>query len=103
RPPPLERPQGPPPADTSGTYVYELSWAGFDPDGRVVKFFYVIDPPSAALAETVWTATTANRGTFKFRSDSVGSGASSRARGFHTVAVYCVDDRNARSPVVFAS
>ena len=102
-PPTVELSQVPAPADTSGTYVYELSWAGFDPDGRVVKFFYTIDPPSRALAETVWTATTANRHTFTFRSDSLGSSGSLRARGFHTVAVYCVDNDDARSPVVFAS
>lgn len=102
-PPTIELSQVPAPADTAGTYVYELSWAGFDPDGRVVRFFYAIDPPSRANTDTLWTATTANRGTFTFRSDSVGTAGSTRARGFHTVAVYCVDDRGARSPVVFAS
>lgn len=101
--PTVELSQVPAPADTMGTYVYELSWAGFDPDGRVEKFFYTIDPPSRALADTVWTATTANRHTFTFRSDSVGSSNSLRARGYHTVAVYCVDNDDARSPVVFAS
>ena len=102
-PPTVELSQAPATADTAGTYVYELSWAGFDPDGRVVRFFYAIDPPSKAFTDTLWVGTTANRGTFTFRSDSVGSGGSTRARGFHTVALYCVDDRGARSPVVFAS
>lgn len=102
-PPTVELTQVPAPADTMGTYVYELSWAGFDPDGRVVGFFYAVDPPSSAGADTVWVATTANRATFTFRSDSLGSGGATRARGFHTVAVYCADERGARSPVVFAS
>jgi hypothetical protein len=102
-PPTVELSQVPAPGDTAGTYAYELSWAGFDPDGRVTRFFYAVDPPSQAAAETLWVGTTANRAKFTFRSDSVGSGGSTRARGFHTVAVYCVDDRLARSPVVFAS
>ncbi|MEQ1831664.1 MAG: hypothetical protein ABL977_01330 [Candidatus Eisenbacteria bacterium] len=91
------------PADTMGTYVHELSWAGFDPDGRVTGFFYAVDPPSASGAETTWVATRANRATFVFRSDSLEAGTATRARGFHTVAVYGVDDHGARSPVVFAS
>ena len=101
--PSVELSQVPAAGDTAGTYVYELSWAGFDSDGRVAGFAYAVDPPSRAGSETVWVATRANRATFTFRSDSVGAGASTRARGFHTVAVYCSDDRGARSPVVFAS
>jgi len=101
--PTVELSQVPVPADTAGTYVYELSWAGFDADGRIERFQYSVDPPSAAGAETAWVATTANRATFVFRADSVGSGSATRARGFHTVAVVAVDDAGARSAVVTAS
>ena len=103
QPPTVELSQVPAAGDTAGTYVYELSWAGFDPDGRVTGFAYAVDPPSAAGSDTIWVGTRANRATFTFRSDSVGSGAATRSRGFHTVAVFCTDDRGARSPVVFAS
>jgi len=102
-PPTVELSQVPVPADTAGTYVYELSWAGFDPDGRIDRFHYSVDPPSAAGAETAWVATTANRATFVFHADSVGSGGATRARGFHTVAVVAVDDAGARSAVATAS
>lgn len=101
--PTVELSQVPVPSETTGTYVYELSWAGFDPDGRVTGFFYAVDPPSATGAETTWVATRANRATFVFRSDSLEAGTATRARGFHTVAVYGVDDHGARSPVVSAS
>jgi hypothetical protein len=90
-------------ADTTGTYAYEVSWAGFDPDGRVVRFWYAVDPPGRANADTVWVKTTANRQLFIFRSDSVSSGSATRARGFHTVAVKCEDDRGAFSPLATAS
>ena len=101
--PTVQLTQVPAPADTSGTYAYEVSWAGYDPDGRVAFFEYSVDPPSRALAETVWVMTTANRKTFVFRSDSLASGSAQRARGFHTVVVRCQDEQGARSPLAAAS
>ena len=101
--PTVELSQVPVPADTMGTFVYELSWAGFDADGRIARFQYVVDPPSAAGAETAWVVTIANRATFVFRADSAASGGATRARGFHTVAVVAVDDAGARSAVATAS
>jgi hypothetical protein len=103
QPPTVRLTQVPAPGDTTGTYAYEVSWAGFDPDGRVVRFFYAVDPPSRALAETAWVSTTENRHLFVFRSDSVASGAATRARGFHTIVVKCEDDQGASSPPVSAS
>jgi hypothetical protein len=102
-PPSVQLTQVPAPADTSGTYAYEVSWAGFDPDGRVAFFEYAVDPPSRLPAETTWVRTSANRHTFVFRSDSLANGGAIRARGFHTVAVRCQDDQGARSPIVHAS
>src|SRR5690349_11921470 len=66
-PPTVQLTQVPAPADTSGTYAYEVSWAGFDPDGRVAFFEYAVDPTSGVLADTVWVRTTENRRTFAFR------------------------------------
>ncbi len=102
-PPTVALTQVPAPADTSGTYAYEVSWAGYDPDGRIAFFEYAVDPPGHALAETAWVQTTANRHTFIFRSDSLASGGAQRARGFHTVVVRCQDDEGARSPFATAS
>jgi len=103
QPPTVELTQVPAPADTDGTYAYEVSWSGFDADGRVVRFWYTVDPPSRANAETVWVKTTANREKFIFRSDSVSSSAATRARGFHTVAVKSEDDLGAFSALATAS
>ncbi len=99
--------QSPARGDTTGTYAYELSWAGFDSDGRVVAFDYIVDPPTQSGADTAWTRTTENRRTFQFRSDSVGAGADAaglaRARRYHTVVVRCIDDRGGISPIEYAS
>jgi len=103
QPPTVELTQVPAPADTEGTYAYEVRWSGSDPDGRVVRFWYTVDPPSRANAETVWVKTTANREKFIFRSDSVSSSSATRARGFHTVAVKCEDDQGAFSALATAS
>jgi hypothetical protein len=103
QPPTVSLTQVPANADTTGTYAYEISWAGFDADGRVVEYQYTVDPPSRVPADTVWVRTTANRQMFVFRSDSIASGSATRARRFHTVAVRCVDDQGALSPVATAS
>src|SRR6267142_2009005 len=44
--PTVELSQVPVPGDTAGTYVYELSWAAFDADGRITRFQYAVDPPA---------------------------------------------------------
>ena len=103
QPPAVQLTQVPAPGDTAGTYAYEVSWAGTDPDGRVVAFYYAVDPPGRALADTAWVRTTDNRKLFVFSADSVGSGVSTRARRFHTIAVKCEDDHGAFSSVATAS
>ncbi|MEY4373136.1 MAG: hypothetical protein RL219_1905, partial [Actinomycetota bacterium] len=101
--PTVELTQVPAPADTLGTYVYEVSWAGFDPDGRVMGFRYALDAPTAANAETAWVATTSNRETFVFRADSTMGPGAVRARGFHTFVIQAIDDRGARSALAHVS
>ena len=32
---------------TAAFYVYKMNWVGYDPDGRVTRFEYVVDPPTA--------------------------------------------------------
>lgn len=90
--------QSPPVRSDPSTYYCEISWAGLDPDGRVVAFRYAIDPPAAAEAETAWVLTTENRRVFTFTADSVTGGViSGVGRRFHTFVVVSVDDRGARS------
>jgi hypothetical protein len=86
---------------TSGSpvyYAYELYWTGFDPDGAVNHYRYVIDPPTAAEAETTWVSTTDTRGTFLFPSTDPDSlGTPGRPGGFHVFAIEAVDDRGLAS------
>lgn len=81
-------------------YAYEMRWTGFDSDGRVVAFEYVIDPPTRADAETAWVRTTENRVLALFSADQADSARAPAARGLHTFALRAVDDRGARSEVV---
>ena len=88
-------------ADTAW-YSYEIHWSGSDPDGRIERFEYAIDPPTAPAADTAWIATTNTREQFYFRAtepywDPVHGW---RANGFHVFAIRAVDDRGAFSPVV---
>lgn len=76
------------------SYACEISWTGSDIDGRVVAFRYAIDPPTASSADTQWTATSDNRGTFRFAADSVIAG---QGRRFHTFVIQAIDDKGARS------
>lgn len=78
----------------TSSYSCEISWTGSDVDGRVVSFRYAIDPLSSASAETLWTSTTANRGTFRFTADSIVAGG---GRRFHTFVIQAVDDGGAKS------
>lgn len=95
--------QSPPLRSDPSNYYCEISWAGLDPDGRVVAFRYAIDPPAAAGAETAWVQTTENRRVFTFAADSVEGGLVPTGRRFHTFVVVSVDDRGARSVPAHAS
>jgi len=103
QPPTVVLSQVPAASEVTGTYAYELSWAGFDTDGIVETFHYAVDPPSADLAETTWVRTAANRRTFVFRSDSLDSGSAVFAHGYHTIVVRAQDDRGAVSLPAIAS
>lgn len=86
--------QAPPVRSDPSTYLCEISWTGLDPDGRIVGFRYALDPPAAALADTPWVDTQANRKVFSFSADSAdGAGG----RRLHTFVVVAVDDAGARS------
>ncbi len=86
------------------TYVYEIRWTGFDPDGAVQYFEYVVDPPTSAGADTPWVKTTDNRQTFVFTSSDPDSlGTKLEPGGFHVFVIRAVDDAGLYSaPVVRA-
>ena len=53
------------PVDTTSEYfyVYKLNWVGFDADGRVVGYQFVVDPPTLAGSDTPWVSTNKNERT----------------------------------------
>jgi hypothetical protein len=101
--PTLEVTQAPVSASQPFFYAYELRWAGYDVDGRIDHFRYVIDPPTQSASETVWVSTTENRKAFQFRSDSLDSSTDQTAQGYHTIVLEAVDDRGAASAPVSRS
>jgi hypothetical protein len=83
----------PAPGGQIGNYSYELSWAGYDTDGFIDRYRFVVDPPRIPDADTAWVTTRENRRTFTFTADSLDSHDPLFGRRFHTVVVEAVDDR----------
>ncbi|MCC6651345.1 MAG: hypothetical protein IT348_09385 [Candidatus Eisenbacteria bacterium] len=84
-------------------YAYEFSWAGTDPDGRVVAFRYAVDPPREPNRDTLWVHTTENRRVFTFAVDSVAVPGQTVARRYHTLVIEAIDNAGAYSPPVDVS
>jgi hypothetical protein len=76
-----------------GNYSYELSWAGYDDDGRIDHFRYAVDAPTRPDAETSWVETHLNRRVFVFSADSLASDNAIFGQRFHVVDVEAIDDR----------
>ncbi|HTR97496.1 MAG TPA: hypothetical protein VMH61_06295 [Candidatus Acidoferrales bacterium] len=87
-------------ASSNSSYAYELSWIGADPDGRVVAYRYVVDPPAKAGSDTAWIATQDNRKTFVFRADSA---VAPDAQTYHTFVVEAIDDQGLTSLPAYVS
>ncbi len=94
------------PIDTKSEvfFIYKLNWLGYDPDGRVVRFEYAVDPPRGPGAVINWTSTTSNEETIRFESTTPESSFQTlpvpRSRDFHVFAIRAVDDRGAVSEPV---
>lgn len=90
--------QAPAGGNTAYFYSYEIRWTAYDPDGRVDHYEFVVDPPTAAGADTPWVRTTDNRRTFVFESGDPDSlGTKEAPGGFHVFALKAVDDRGLQS------
>lgn len=105
-PPTIELTSGP--IDTLSSplhWIVEIAWTAHDPDGSIDHFEYAVDPPTLkqarfALADTVWTNTTENRVTVRFRAtvpDTLGFPGAT-ASSFHVFVLRAVDNRGGRSP-----
>jgi hypothetical protein len=90
------------PYDTTNRYfyAYKLNWIGDDPDGRVVKFVYAVDPPLDGRPIN-WTSTTKNEQIIFFKATQPDPTApDSRADDFHVFAIRAIDDGGDSSQVV---
>ena len=91
------------PIDTTSEYfyVYRMNWVGYDPDGRVTRFEYVVDPPTVANSETLWVSTTKNEQTIIFTAakpeslPTTGHPRTPRGQGFHVFVIRAVDNLGA--------
>jgi len=90
------------PASATGrySYAYDFRWVGFDPDGEVDHFLYVVDPPSATPAnpdpDTTWVSTTLNGDTFRFTAsdpDTVVAGRAPTSADYHVFVIKAVDNK----------
>src|SRR5689334_8205184 len=77
-------------------YAYRVYWAGDDPDGRVVRFEYCIDP---SPTDSVWTKTERSEELIFFRATEVepNPGPVPRAKSAHILVLRAVDNEGARS------
>lgn len=90
------------PVSTGDTawYSYKLNWSGNDPDGRVVRFDYAVDPPVAGSGEdTLWTPTQKNEQQLSFRATQAYFDPRHgwRSSDYHTFVIRAVDDAGAIS------
>ncbi len=100
QPPTVELTAAPFNDGTAYFYAYRLNWLGNDPDGRVVKYQYAIDPPADDDAIS-WTETTKNEQILFFTATIPDSSQPQlRALDFHTFAIRAVDDQGANSDIV---
>ncbi len=82
-------------------YSITLNWIGFDPDGRIERYLYAIDPPREAGADTAWQITDKSQLTFSFpstRPDSLSPPTEPRGQDFHVFVLKAEDNRHATSP-----
>jgi hypothetical protein len=105
-----------PPAGDTTRYDIEFHWTGWDADGEVDYFEYVIDPPLEVVTNPrgfvdtlTWTRTDAYSGRFTFRAPAYDTLTIDDWRrdyrlpqiglGYHLFAIRAVDDMGARSIV----
>ncbi len=95
-----------PPEGSTGTYTVDLFWGGWDPDGEIAKYEYLVTDNVTGVfspADTVdapWSAVVGNDSTFTFSADSLAENPSGQTAIFlrsHTFFVRAVDEEGLRS------
>ncbi|HEX5132043.1 MAG TPA: hypothetical protein VFX92_06110, partial [Candidatus Krumholzibacteria bacterium] len=102
-----------PPEGSVSKYTVKLYWGGWDPDGEVKYYEYLITDNStgvfdpADLASGTWYPVVANDSTFVFSADSlVNPGTTSLKSDFvrsHTFFIRAVDEEGAKSENAYRS
>ncbi len=96
-----------PPEGSTGTYTVELFWGGWDPDGEISKYEYLVTDNVTGVfnpADTVdvpWTAVIGNDSTFTFSADSLQDDNPTSQKSLfarsHTFFIRAVDEEGLRS------
>jgi len=95
-----------PKGGTATSFVVQLAWSAFDPDGQVVRFVYALDPPLAG--DTAWTTTQAHALTLTVPAEIPPNpltppGQYVVASNAHTFVLRAIDNHGGASPVVARS
>ncbi len=96
-----------PPEGSTGTYTVQLFWGGWDPDGEVSKYEYLVTDnvtgvfnPADTLGEP-WYPVVGNDSTFTFSADSLQDANPSEQKAVftrsHTFFIRAVDEQGLRS------
>jgi hypothetical protein len=95
-----------PPEGSTGTYTVQLFWGGWDPDGEIAKYEYLVTDNVTGVfnpADTLgapWSAVVGNDSTFTFSADSLAETPTGQKAVFmrsHTFFVRAVDEEGLRS------
>ncbi len=95
-----------PPEGSTGTYTVELFWGGWDPDGEIAFYEYLVTDNVTGVfnpADTVgvgWSPVYGNDSTFTFSADSLAEAATGQRAVFmrsHTFFIRAVDEDDLRS------
>ena len=81
-------------------YSLTFNWVGYDPDGRVDRFIYAVDPPDNG--DTTWITTTDNEKRLVFDAPSLSNRADSLTilRGYHVFVIAAIDNDHKGAEVV---
>jgi len=86
-------------------YQYRMNWLGYDPDGRIDRYLYAIDPPSPSALdpepETTWVATPRSEQLLSFsatKPDTIREGEDGSS-DFHTFVVKAIDNGGLGGPL----
>jgi len=104
--PVVELTRAPHNVSTRFSYQYRMNWIGHDPDGRIDRYLYSIDPPPPTTAvpepESVWVETARSEQLLTFTAtqpDTTVRQGEKGASDFHTFVLKAVDNGGLGGPL----